>query len=85
MGRHEMNLKHVNSLKGTGTETDQDDNPYSSQPFLDYVYLMFEFMIALVLFCFITTNNFMTKKKHDPILRRSLKLTKPTHDRLNRR
>ena len=65
MGRHEMNLKHVNSLKGTGTGTDQDEKPYSSQPFLDYVYLMFEFMIVLVLFCFITTNNYLNAQTFD--------------------
>lgn len=54
-----MNLKHVNSLKGTGTETDQDNKPYSSQEFIDYIYLMLQIMVMLVLFCFITTNNYL--------------------------
>lgn len=65
MGRQELNLKKVNSLKGTGTETDQDDKPYSSKEFIDYIYLMLQIMVILVFFCFITTNNYLNAQTFD--------------------
>ena len=52
-----MKLKHVNSLKGTGTI--KDDDSYSSRPFIDYLKFMLNVLIMLVLFCYITANNYL--------------------------
>jgi len=52
-----MKLKHVNSLKGTGTM--KDDDSYSSRPFIDYLKFMLNALIMLVLFCYITANNYL--------------------------
>lgn len=52
--RHEMNAKPVND-----TETTTDDEPYSPKPFIDYLILMIKILIWFILFCFITTNNYL--------------------------
>ena len=62
--RREMNLKHVNSLKGTGTTTDEDPS-YSPTPFVDYLYTMVQILLWLFLFCFMTTNNYLNAKYFD--------------------
>ena len=59
-----MKLKHVNSLKGTGTM--KDDDSYSSRPFIDYLNFMLNVLIMLVLFCYITANNYLNVKEFDP-------------------
>jgi|LakMenE01Jun11ns_1017448.scaffolds.fasta_scaffold9800506_1 hypothetical protein len=59
-----MKLKHVNSLKGTGTI--KDDDSYSSRPFIDYLQFMLNVLIMLVLFCYITANNYLNVKEFDP-------------------
>lgn len=59
-----MKLKHVNSLKGTGTI--KDDDSYSSRPFVDYLKFMLNVFIMLVSFCYITTNNYLNVKEFDP-------------------
>lgn len=64
MVRREMNLKHVNSLKGTGTM--KDDDSYSSRPFVDYLKFMLSVLIMFVSFCYITTNNYLNVKEFDP-------------------
>jgi len=54
-----MNLKHVNSLKGTGTRPEDKDTTYSPTPFVNYLYTMVQIMFLLFLFCFMTTNNYL--------------------------
>jgi hypothetical protein len=65
MGRREMNLKHVNSLKGTGTRPEDKDTTYSPKPFVNYLYTMLEILMYLFLFCFMTTNNYLNAKNFD--------------------
>lgn len=60
-----MNLKHVNSLKGTGTRPEDKDTTYSPTPFVNYIYTMIEILMVLLLFCFITTNNYLNAKTFD--------------------
>lgn len=62
--RREMNLKHVNSLKGTDTNANQDES-YSPTPFVNYLYTMVQILLWLFLFCFITTNNYLNAKYFD--------------------
>ena len=62
MGRREMNLKHVNSLKGTGTRPEDKDTTYSPTPFVNYIYTMIQILMVLLLFCFMTTNNYLNAK-----------------------
>ena len=64
IGRREMNLKHVNSLKGTGAI--KNDGSHSSKQFIDYLMFMLNVFIGLVLFCYITTNNYLNVKEFDP-------------------
>ena len=65
MGRREMNLKHVNSLKGTGTQPDDNDTTYSPTPFVNYIYTMIKILMVLFSFCFMTTNNYLNAKNFD--------------------
>ena len=60
MVRRQMNLKHVNSLKGTGTI--KEDDSYSPKPFVNYVIYMVKILIVLFLFCYTTTNNYLNAK-----------------------
>lgn len=60
-----MNLKHVNSLKGTGTRPEDKDTTYSPTPFVNYLYTMIEILVYLFLFCFMTTNNYLNAKTFD--------------------
>ncbi len=57
-----MNLKHVNSLKGTGTRPEDKDTTYSPTPFVNYLYTMIQILMVLLLFCFMTTNNYLNAK-----------------------
>ena len=65
MVRREMNLKHVNSLKGTGTRPEDNDTTYSPKPFVNYIYTMIKKLVYLFLFCFMTTNNYLNAKNFD--------------------
>jgi len=60
-----MNLKHVNSLKGTGTRPEDKDTTYSPTPFVNYLYTMVQILLWLFLFCFITTNNYLNAQGFD--------------------
>lgn len=60
-----MNLKHVNSLKGTGTRPEDKDTTYSPKPFVNYLYTMLEILMYLFLFCFMTTNNYLNAENFD--------------------
>jgi len=62
--RREMNLKHVNSLNGTGTDTNEDPS-YSPTPFVNYLYTMVQILLLLFFFCFMTTNNYLNAKYFD--------------------
>lgn len=62
--RREMNLKHVNSLNGTGTTGDEDPS-YSPTPFVNYLYTMVQILLLLFFFCFMTTNNYLNAKYFD--------------------
>lgn len=59
-----MNLKNIKNIKGTGT-TDNEE-PYSSTPFFNYLWLMFKILGVFFLFCFTTTNNYMNAQSFDP-------------------
>ena len=67
MGRRDVNLKHVNSLKGTGTrpEDKDTDTTYSSTPFVNYISTMIQILMVLLVFCFMTTNNYLNAKTFD--------------------
>lgn len=64
MGRRAVNLKHVNSLKGTGTANNEESS-YSPAPFVNYLYTMVKILLLLFLFCFITTNNYFNAMNFD--------------------
>lgn len=59
--RREINLKHVNSLNGTGTDNNEEPS-YSPTPFVDYLLTMARILLWLFLFCFMTTNNYLNAK-----------------------